>query len=57
VLSNPQHRYQSRLMWAVSFAVMLLVLGRRSRAWTAALAALKSFLARFIGPPDVGVAT
>jgi hypothetical protein len=29
VLSNPQHRYQSRLMWAVSFAVMLLVMGRR----------------------------
>jgi hypothetical protein len=57
VLSNPQHRYQSRLMWAVSFAVMLLLLGRRSRAWTAAMAALKSFLARFIGPPDVGVAT
>jgi hypothetical protein len=57
VLSNPQHRYQSRLMWAVSFAVILLMMGSRSRVWSGFLAAMKRFLARFIGPPDIGVAT
>lgn len=30
VLSNPHDRYQSRLIWTVSFAVLLLVAGKRS---------------------------
>ena len=38
VLSNPQHRYQSRLMWAASFAVLLLAMG--SRRWGRGLNAL-----------------
>jgi hypothetical protein len=56
-LSNPQHRYQSRLMWAASFAVLLLTTRFQSRFWYGAMAAMKNFRARFVGPPDVGIAT
>ncbi|MDB5392790.1 MAG: hypothetical protein JWM91_296 [Rhodospirillales bacterium] len=56
-LSNPQDRYQSRLMWAATFVVLLLTKRLQSRLWYGALAVMKNFRTRVIGPPDIGVAT
>jgi len=49
-LSNPQDRYQSRLMWAASFVVLLLTHGFQSRFLSGVLAAMKNFRARFTDP-------
>lgn len=46
VLSNPQDRYQSRLMWAASFAVLLLVM--RRGALLPALAKIRTIRGRMI---------
>ncbi len=58
VLSGPQHRYQSRLMWAVSFAVLLL----SARAfelsfWQSLLGRVRMLRARLANDRDVEAVT
>jgi hypothetical protein len=56
-LSSPHDRYQSRLMWAASFAVLLLVAKRPLFAASyRTLIKARHRLMRSIRPPDIGVA-